>query len=51
MEICKRLDTERIFLDIPLPDKDAVLRFAAEAFAVSGIVADADTLYDGIDGT
>ncbi len=48
MEICKRLDTERIFLDIPLPDKDAVLRFAAEAFAVSGIVADADTLYEGM---
>lgn len=48
MEIREILDTERIFLDIPLPDKDAVLRFAAEAFAVSGIVADADTLYDGM---
>ena len=48
MEICKKLDTERIFLSIPLSDKDAVLRFAAEAFAVSGVVADADTLYDGM---
>ena len=48
MEICKRLDTERIFLDVPLPDKDAVLRFAAEAFVVRGIVVDADTLYEGM---
>ena len=48
MEIWKQLDADRIFLDVPLPDKDAILCFAAEAFAARGIVADADTLYDGM---
>ena len=48
MESCKELDTDRIFLDVPLSDKDAVLRFAAEAFAANGIVADADKLYEGM---
>lgn len=46
MEIWNRLHTKRIFLDIPLNDKDAVLRFIAEAFTARGIVRDADLLYD-----
>jgi len=48
MKISNRLDTKRIFLDVPLPDKDAVLQFVAEAFANRGIVKDADILYDGL---
>jgi nitrogen PTS system EIIA component len=48
MKIWKRLHTKCIFLDIPLPDKDAVLHFVAEAFANRGIVEDADALYDGL---
>jgi len=48
MKIWNRLHTKRIFLDVPLPDKDAVLQFVAEAFASRGIVKDADSLYDGL---
>ncbi len=48
MKIWNRLHTKRIFLDVPLPDKDAVLQFVAEAFANRGIVKDADILYDGL---
>lgn len=48
MKIWNCLHTKRIFLDIPLPDKDAVLQFVAEAFANRGIVKDADLLYDGL---
>jgi mannitol/fructose-specific phosphotransferase system IIA component (Ntr-type) len=48
MKIWDRLHTKRIFLDVPLPDKDAVLQFIAEAFANRGIVKDADVLYDGL---
>lgn len=48
MEICNNLEIDRIFLDVPLTDKDEVLRFAAEAFAADGIVSDADALYEGM---
>ncbi len=48
MDICKELDIHRIFLDVPLADKDDILRFAAEAFVAGGIVSDADTFYDGL---
>ncbi|OPX38809.1 MAG: hypothetical protein DRG82_00325 [Deltaproteobacteria bacterium] len=48
MKIWNCLHTKRIFLDVPLPDKDAVLQFVAEAFASRGIVKDADSLYDGL---
>jgi len=48
MKIFNLLHTKLVFLDIPLPDKEAVLRFVAEAFATRGIVKDADLLYEGI---
>lgn len=48
MRLGDSLQEDHIFLDIPLPDKPAVLRFAAEAFARDGIVADADALLEGL---
>jgi PTS system nitrogen regulatory IIA component len=48
MKIWNCLHTKRIFLDVPLPDKDAALQFVAEAFANREIVKDADLLYDGL---
>ena len=48
MKIWNCLRTELIFLDVPFPDKDAVLQFVAEAFANRGIVTDPDVLYDGL---
>lgn len=48
MKIWNLLHRKRIFLDVPLPDKDAVLQFIAEAFANRGIVKDPDLLYDGL---
>ena len=48
MKIWNCLHRKRIFLDVPLPDKDAVLQFIAEAFASRGIVKDADILFDGL---
>ncbi len=48
MKIWNCLHTKCIFLDVPLPDKDAVLQFIAEACASRGIVKDADILFDGL---
>ncbi len=48
MKILNLLHSKRIFFDVPLPDKEAVLWFVAEAFATRGIVKDADLLYEGI---
>ncbi len=48
MKLGDSLQKDHIFLDISLPDKPAVLRFAAEAFARSGIAADADALLEGL---
>ncbi len=46
MTLAERLHEEHIFLNVALPDKPAVLRFAADAFAKSGITADADRLLE-----
>jgi nitrogen PTS system EIIA component len=48
MKLGDSLQADHIFLDVSLPDKPAVLRFAAEAFARNGIVADADALLEGL---
>lgn len=48
MKICTYLQTEHIFLHAALPDKNAVLRFVADTCKKSGIVKDADALYDGM---
>lgn len=37
-----------IFLDVGLSDKDAVLRFAADAFARRGVIDNPKLLYDGM---
>jgi len=48
MKICTYLRTEHIFLHTTLLDKEAVLRFVADTCVRSGIVKDADTLYEGM---
>ena len=48
MKICTYLQTKHIFLHAALPDKEAVLRFVADTCAKSGVVKDADTLYEGM---
>ncbi len=46
MKIWKRLRPEHIILNAILPDKEAVLRFTADAFARNGVVKNAFSLYD-----
>ena len=48
MKIWERLQPECIFLDARLVDKDAVLRFAVEAFARSGAVSQGNCLYENL---
>ncbi len=48
MKIWKNLRPENIFLNAKLPDKDAVLRFAADACVRNRIVNDGDALYNGL---
>lgn len=48
MKIWSRLEPEQIFLDARLPEKEGVLRFAAEVFARRGVVRDASLLYAGM---
>jgi mannitol/fructose-specific phosphotransferase system IIA component (Ntr-type) len=48
MKICKYLQSNYIYLDIPLADKTALLRFVAEVGKTRGIVQDAAALYDGL---
>jgi PTS system nitrogen regulatory IIA component len=48
MEVWTRLRPDLIFLDLFLPDKDSVLRFAGEIFAREGIVRDAAEIYNGL---
>ena len=45
MKIWIRLRPEEIVLNASFPDKDAVLRYAAELFQRNGTVQDADRLY------
>jgi nitrogen PTS system EIIA component len=48
MKICKYLKPNQIFLNIPIADKAALLRFVADAGKTRGIVDDAGTLFDGL---
>ncbi len=48
MKVYKHLRKDLIFLNVPLSDKDEVLRFAADAFASAGVVPKAQTLFDGM---
>ena len=48
VKLAQTLRPEQIFLDAALPDKPAVLRFAADAFAESGIATDADRLIEAL---
>ena len=48
MKITDYLRAENIFLDVDLPDKDAVLRFIAEACAKNGIVREQARVYEGL---
>ncbi len=48
MKILDLLHIKRIFFDVPLADKEALLWFVAEAFATRGVVKDAEMLYEGM---
>lgn len=48
MKIWKHLQTEHVFLDESLPDKDGVLRFICKTFAHEGVVTSETTLYAGL---
>jgi mannitol/fructose-specific phosphotransferase system IIA component (Ntr-type) len=48
MKIYNRLSAEHIFLNIPLKDKDEVIRFVADTFARDGLVTHARLLYDSL---
>jgi len=48
MKIWKNLRPEDIFLDIPCRDKEAVLRFIADAYAQNSVMADAQAIYEGL---
>jgi PTS system nitrogen regulatory IIA component len=48
MKISSYLRTENIFLDVLLPDKDAALRFVADACVKNSIVEDGGALYAGL---
>ncbi|MBS3733249.1 MAG: PTS sugar transporter subunit IIA [Desulfobacterales bacterium] len=48
MKITDYLRAENIFLDVDLPDKDAVLHFIAEACAKNGIVRQRSRIYEGL---
>ncbi|MDY0042274.1 MAG: PTS sugar transporter subunit IIA [Desulforhabdus sp.] len=48
MKIGHFLRTESIFLNVDLPDKDAVIRFAADMFAQHGVVKNSASIYAGL---
>ena len=48
MKICDHLPAAHIYLDQRLADKEALLRFVARAFVANRIVADHETLYQGL---
>ena len=48
MKIWSILSPERIFLNIPLSDKEAVLRYISGAFARIGAIKDSDKLYTAL---
>ena len=46
MKIYRRLESEHIFLDVVLEDKDEVFRFVADTFVRNGVVIHAQLLYE-----
>ena len=46
MKIYRRLESDHIFLDAVLEDKDEVFRFVADAFVRDGVVIHAQLLYE-----
>ncbi len=48
MKFCDYLQNETIFLGISLPDKEAVLRFIADACVQKGVAKNADQIYEGL---
>ena len=49
MKIWEQLRPEQIFLNVDLRNKEAVLRFVADAFARSGVVKNANRLFAGME--
>ncbi len=48
MKIWENLKPENIFLNAPLPDKDAALRFISDACVRNKIVNDGNAVYEGM---
>lgn len=48
LKISDFIDTQHIFLDVELSDKDAVLRFIAKTARENGLVTDEGALFDGL---
>ncbi|MBU0995739.1 MAG: PTS sugar transporter subunit IIA [Proteobacteria bacterium] len=48
MRIWKLIETKDIFLNMTIPDKDAIIRYIAETCKNHGIVADQELLYQGL---
>jgi len=48
MKICKHLRPGHIFLNVLLPDKEAVFRFIVDAFVKGGVVKTGSALYNGM---
>jgi mannitol/fructose-specific phosphotransferase system IIA component (Ntr-type) len=48
MKIWKKISPDRIFLDVPLPNKDNVLRFVADVCEQKKVVTDAQAVYNGL---
>jgi nitrogen PTS system EIIA component len=48
MKVWKHLTSENIYLNTPLADKYAVLRFIAESLQKSGLIKDTDILIEGL---
>lgn len=48
LKISDFIDTQHIFLDLELSDKDAVLKFIAKTASEKGLVSDENGLYQGL---
>lgn len=48
MKICTFLQPDKIFIDVPIADKTALLQFVAEAGEEKGLVKSAPLLYEGL---
>lgn len=48
MKVSEYLPPTQILLDVDVADKEELLRFVADAFVGSGVIADGDALYRGM---